>query len=183
MALPRCVIGIDPGPIASGYVLFSRGLGRVISAGELMNDDLLVLFGEWREEDCELVIEEVVSHGMPVGASVFETVFWSGRFADRAASFGIPWTRRPFVQVATWFCRNSRAREAHVRQVLLDRFGGTRKAAVGSKRAPGPLRGVQGHAWSALAVALSHIEIVDELERARARLTEEPCPSDPRLSP
>jgi len=33
-------------------------------------------------------------------------------------------------------------------------YGGTRDAAVGTKKTPGPLYGVSGHAWQALAVAV-----------------------------
>jgi hypothetical protein len=45
------------------------------------------------------------------------------------------------------------AKDANIRQAILDRFGGKEKA-IGKKANPGPLYGVKSHLWSALAVAL-----------------------------
>jgi hypothetical protein len=42
-----------------------------------------------------------------------------------------------------------RAKDPNVRQALLDKIG-----PVGTKKNPGPLYGVSGHGWSALAVAV-----------------------------
>ena len=53
----------------------------------------------------------------------------------------------------------SRAKDAHVRQSLLDRYGSTRQLAIGSKSRPGPLYGISGHSWAALAVAVSFVEL------------------------
>jgi hypothetical protein len=41
-----------------------------------------------------------------------------------------------------------RAKDANIRQALIDKLG-----AVGTKKAPGPLYGISGHLWAALAVA------------------------------
>ena len=46
-------------------------------------------------------------------------------------------------------------RDALVRQRLIEMHGGTRQAAQGLKKSPGPLYGVSGHAWQALAVAIA----------------------------
>jgi hypothetical protein len=37
--------------------------------------------------------------------------------------------------------------------------GGERRAAMGTKKAPGPLYGVASHAWAALAVAVAAQEV------------------------
>ena len=39
----------------------------------------------------------------------------------------------------------------------VDLFGG-KEAAVGTKKAPGPLHGVKSHLWSALALAVTHYD-------------------------
>jgi hypothetical protein len=61
---------------------------------------------------------------------------------------------------------------------LLDRFGPGREVAVGTKRAPGPLYGIKGDEWSALAVALTlQAQLEPELhamERAIAPLVQGP---------
>ncbi len=51
-------------------------------------------------------------------------------------------------------CGDSRAKDANIRQALIDRFGGS--AAVGRKAAPGPLYGISRDVWSALAIAVTY---------------------------
>jgi hypothetical protein len=46
-------------------------------------------------------------------------------------------------------CNSPRAKDANVRQALLDRLG-----PQGTKKAPGPTYGVKSHEWAALAVAV-----------------------------
>lgn len=48
--------------------------------------------------------------------------------------------------------------DAMVRQSILERYGGTRRAAVGIKKEPGPLYGVKSDVWAALAVAITVAE-------------------------
>ena len=51
-------------------------------------------------------------------------------------------------------CNSMRAKDANVRQAILDRFGG-KAAAIGRKRQPGPLYGIAGDLWAALAVGIT----------------------------
>lgn len=51
-------------------------------------------------------------------------------------------------------CGDSRAKDANIRQALIDRFGGS--AAIGRKAAPGPLYGISRDVWSALAIAVTY---------------------------
>ena len=51
-------------------------------------------------------------------------------------------------------------RDSLVRQRLIEMHGGERRAAMGTKKAPGPLYGVSSHAWAALAVAVAAQEPV-----------------------
>jgi hypothetical protein len=48
-----------------------------------------------------------------------------------------------------------RATDANIRASLIDRYGPGKDSAIGSKRSPGPLYGLKGDEWSALAVALT----------------------------
>ena len=52
-------------------------------------------------------------------------------------------------------CGTARAKDPNVHQALIDMYGGSMKAAKGTKKAPGPLYGVKSHIWSALAVAVA----------------------------
>jgi hypothetical protein len=52
-------------------------------------------------------------------------------------------------------CGTVRATDADVRDALIHRFGPGKEKAVGKKKTPGPLYGVKGHGWAALAVAVT----------------------------
>jgi hypothetical protein len=58
--------------------------------------------------------------------------------------------------------------DKHVRQAILDRFpgtGGGKTPQIGTKKQPGPLYGVKGHMWAALAVALTAEKmLLDEVD-------------------
>lgn len=99
-----------------------------------------------------VVIEKVESYGMAVGAEVFDTVLWAGRFAEAAHRVPVVMLPRRAVKLA--LCADSRAKDANIRQALIDRFGGS--AAIGRKAAPGPLYGISRDVWSALATAVTY---------------------------
>jgi hypothetical protein len=81
------VIAIDPGTETSAFVLFD---GRcVLDHGQLENRALLerLIARQFGGPGAMTVIEQIEAMGMSVGASTFETVFWSGRFAQAAGMF------------------------------------------------------------------------------------------------
>jgi hypothetical protein len=96
----------------------------------------------------------VASYGMPVGREVFETCVWIGRFQQ---SWRYPEAVKLVYRrdVKLHLCGNSRAKDANIRQALIDKLG-----PVGTKSAPGPLYGVKSHAWAAVAVAVTAYETV-----------------------
>jgi hypothetical protein len=140
------VLALDPGTTETGMVAYEHG--RVAASSVTENGAML----NWlRSQSCGaqvLAIEWIESFGMPVGREVFETVRWIGRFQqawrDPDSVLFIP--RR---EVKVELCGSARAKDANVRQALLDRLG-----PQGTKKAPGPTYGVKSHAWSALAVAV-----------------------------
>jgi hypothetical protein len=147
------VLGIDPGPTRSAYVLFD---GRSITEhGILPNDEILIIITS-RETD-HLVIEKIASFGMPVGEEVFETVFWTGRFAQRWHGAAARIRR---IDIKNHLCHNSRANDTHIRQALIDRFGPGKEKAIGKKAAPGPLFEIHADEWAALAVAVTHYDLI-----------------------
>jgi hypothetical protein len=156
------ILAIDPGTVQSAWVLFANG--RPAASGIWPNADLLVALRSgaptatdagWQVIEPDLaVIEQVASYGMPVGAEVFETVRWAGRFEE--ALHPTPVVLLARMAVKMHLCGNSRAKDANIRQALLDKFGG--KAATGTKKAPGPLYGIHADLWAALAVAVTFVE-------------------------
>ncbi len=147
------VFAVDPGPEQSALVVFD-GL-HIVDHATFDNGDLLSRFQTHIPASHHwLVIEQVASFGLPVGAEVFETVFVTGRFIQAWASQAMPWDRVKRHTVKTALCGNQRAKDPHIRQALLDRFGPGRAKAIGTVKAKGPLYGITGDQWSALAVAV-----------------------------
>ena len=147
------ILAIDPGPVESAYVMWDGQ--RVHEFGKEPNSSVLVYVRASRSllHMSGLVIEMIASYGMPVGAEVFETCVWIGRFME---AFGADRCHRiPRIQVKSHLCHSGKATDANIRQAIIDRFGGN-ATAIGKKKAPGPLYGVSGDVWAALAVALTY---------------------------
>ena len=143
------ILAIDPGTTRSAWLRFDGT--RPGAFGITANEVLVRALRSGGLPDV-VVIEKVESYGMAVGAEVFDTVFWAGRFAEAAERVPVVLLPRRAVKLA--LCGNSRAKDANIRQALLDRFGGA--AAVGRKAAPGPLYGIHRDVWSALAIAVTY---------------------------
>jgi hypothetical protein len=151
------VLGIDPGTYQSGWVKLFVGCGsvRVEGCGVAPNDDILDLVAG--DDIQRLAIEMIASYGMPVGAEVFRTCVWIGRFVQRYGAITADDVKLiARILVKSHLCLSSKATDANVRQALIDRFGGS--SAIGKKQEPGPLYRVKSHAWPALAVALTAYE-------------------------
>jgi len=145
------IIAIDPGTTQSGYVLYDGSI--VHESGVIPNDPILIMIKSLTGLDY-LACEMMDSYGMPVGQEVFETCVWIGRFTQ---AFGPERTRFIYRRdIKMHLCNSSRAKDANIRQALIDRFGGP--DAIGKKASPGPLYGVKSHAWAALAVAVTAID-------------------------
>ncbi len=145
------IIGLDPGPEQSALVLWDGA--AIVTAIQQPNDFVLErIYGlRHTEPRAILVIEQVASFGMAVGAEVFETVFWSGRFAEAFGMHRVARIKRLDVKMA--LCHDSRAKDTNIRQALIDRFG-----KPGTKKNPGVLYGVSNDLWSAVAVAVAWSE-------------------------
>ncbi len=141
------IFAIDPGPVKSAYVLFD---GVIIIEKNILPNDWLLSRLSSSDYDF-LVIEQVKCYGMTVSDSIFDTVFWSGRFCQVGSSH---WERVPRMDVKIHLCHNSRANDSNIRTAILDRFGG-KEIAMGKKKTPGPLYGIKKDLWAAFALALT----------------------------
>jgi hypothetical protein len=151
------ILAIDPGTTESQYVIWDGT--RVLDAGLIANAALLSWLSNpvYKYPGLTACIEMVASFGMPVGREVFETVYWIGRFDQRLRDLNTEPVRVARQAVKLHLCHSARAKDANIRQALLDRFGG-KEAAIGRKATPGPLYGVKSHAWAALALAVTFAE-------------------------
>ncbi|WDI91942.1 hypothetical protein JH280_11390 [Xanthomonas campestris] len=155
------ILAIDPGTEESGWVILWDG--RVLASGIAANESMLhQLRMEGYGDIDTLAIEMIASYGMPVGREVFETCVWVGRYQQA-------WRSPEAVQlvyrrdVKLHLCGNAKAKDANIRQALLDLIG-----PQGTKRAPGPTYGVKSHAWAALGVAATVAGITPESQRVAA---------------
>lgn len=154
----RCemILAIDPGNEQSAWCEFDGGLP--IRSDKSRNSDLLSLIrtcsigavGEGRM----LAIEMIASYGMAVGKEVFDTCLWVGRFMEAWENRGGTVRLVYRKEVKLYLCETVRANDSNIRAAIVDRFGGKEKA-IGKKAMPGPLFGLKGDEWSALAVALT----------------------------
>lgn len=153
------ILGIDPGPEESALVEYDTLTKRPVWFGKLPNSEAGAAIECSRAE--EMCVEMIASYGMPVGAEVFETCVWIGRFTQRWLSTGAKrdWIAKRIFrrEVKVYLCNSMKATDTNVRAALIDRYGGKEKA-IGKKAAPGPLYGISGDVWSALAVAITYAE-------------------------
>lgn len=148
------ILGIDPGNEQSAWCELVDGAPR--ASEKIENAKLLHALRSDQFASADLLaIEMIASYGMPVGREVFETCLWIGQFIEAWASRGGAYRLVYRRDVKMFLCESNRANDATIRAALIDRYGPGRERAIGTKRAPGPLYGVKGDAWSALAVALT----------------------------
>jgi len=147
------ILAVDPGTIESAYVVYD--VGKIRNKGIMPNEKLLTMLKNAESMGVLLAVEMVASFGMPVGEDVFETVLWTGRFIE---AWGGPFELVYRQDVKMHLCKNTRAKDANIRQAILDRYprtGGGKTPQIGTKKAKGPLYGCSSHIWSALAVAIT----------------------------
>jgi len=152
------IYAIDPGTEMSAVAQYDTSTRKILEAEQIENEELLCrIYTHPKSADIVLGIEMVASYGMAVGKTVFETVYWIGRFVEAANNSG--WkSYRVFRQdIKLFLCNSVRAKDANIRQSIIDRFpatGGGKTPQIGTKNKPGLLYGIKSHSWSALAVAL-----------------------------
>lgn len=147
------ILAIDPGTTESGFCEVADG--NVMHSGVCSNAAMLRVIA--RSAADVLAIEMIASYGMPVGREVFQTCVWIGRFQQAwDAPEDVKLVYRQAVKLH--LCGTSKAKDANVRQALIDLFpasGGGKCPQIGTKGQPGPLYGVSSHAWPALGVAVT----------------------------
>lgn len=160
------VLAVDPGPKESAAVLYDSTGPKPILGGMISENDEV---RRWVQQEAtyngnvwNVAIEEVGHYGtgMPAGREVFDTCKEIGRLIEACHEHaGVRLILRATIK--THLCGTPRAKDANVRQALLDLprwqevgLGGGATPAVGTKAKPGPLYGIKSHLWSALAVAV-----------------------------
>lgn len=152
------LLAIDPGCTESAYVVIDQEC-RPLWFDKTENYNLLGLLADAQTRDDwqagSLAVEMVASYGMPVGAEVFETCVWIGRFWEVGSQIGMRCERVKRQPVKLHHCHSSKANDATVRQALVDRFAmGHRNYGKGTKANPGWFYGFRADVWQAYALAV-----------------------------
>lgn len=162
------ILAIDPGAKQSGYVIweitpadkYNEAGGKLIDNGIVVNPEILELIESQKVMPdrprivTHVAIERIRGFGIVAGDDVFDTCEWVGRFEYAALMLGLPVELIPRKDIKKHLCGTITTNDKYVRMALIDRFGET-----GTKKAPGPLFGVSGHCWSALAVAVTATDL------------------------
>ena len=116
------ILAIDPGNVESAYTIMDKRTMKPIEVGKCSNECLLQRLDNLSQNKFECcAIEMVASYGMPVGASVFETCVWIGRFWEMVENrVGIPTVRIFRKDVKMNICGQTKAKDGNIRQALID---------------------------------------------------------------
>jgi hypothetical protein len=137
----KTIFAIDPGPEKSAFVQWN---GKVIDHGHVTNAEMRQLLIGREYDTC--AIEMLASYGMAVGASVFNTCLWVGRFCEVSRMEPVLCYRK---DIKMHLCKTMRSKDKDIRQALLAKVG-----PQGTKANKGPTYGITSHSWAALAVAV-----------------------------
>lgn len=142
------IFAIDPGSTESAYVELDKK-GQLVSFGQESNGDLLERVYSLSPASSTVVIEMIASYGMAVGAEVFETCVYIGRLWERSRNIN-PVVRVVRKEVKMHLCGSNAAKDANIRQALIDRWGGPQETKKG-----GSLYKVSNDVWAALALGVT----------------------------
>lgn len=148
-------LAIDPGNTDSAYVVVDDQC-RPDVFGKLPNATLLATLPTICRDNAVDVaaIEMVASYGMAVGAEVFDTCVWIGRFAERIDLY-IPTHLVKRLPVKLHHCHDSKAKDSNIRQALVDRFApGQPNHGKGTAKTPGWFHGFSADVWQAYALGV-----------------------------
>lgn len=158
------VLAVDPGNIKSGYVIAEydeNDITRVLRVGKVENAEMMQIISEAAESaETDFVIEMIAGMGMAVGAEVFDTCVWIGRFWERALARDF----RTMLYIyrreeKLCLCASPRAKDANIRQALADRYApGQPNFGKGTKKQPGFFFGFSADMWAAMAVAATYYD-------------------------
>lgn len=178
--MKRTIYALDPGSVESGWATL-RADGTVFT-GIMDNDGIAETLLSIDHEQVVVVIERMRPRGMPTAGDEMRAMEWFGAFAQ-AAGYSPRTVAHVYRDDAKLhLCGQAGVKDKHVRQALIDRWGGDAVAlgyqvcghcggtgghgrgkerrvcggCNGQKRsAKGPLYDVAGDGWAALAVAVT----------------------------
>ncbi len=150
------ILAIDPGNEQSGVVVWDNK--KVLHCKKWDNNELKLSLQKIKGIDL-LAIEMIASYGMPVGATVFDTCVWIGRFIEIVDAKHIHHIKVYRKDVKMHLCHSMKAKDSNVTQALVDRFATSPKNhGKGTKKDPGFFYGFKKDIWQAFGVAVTAMD-------------------------
>jgi len=159
------ILAVDPGSAESAYVMLDESLNP-IEFGKFSNENVktemrrLLKHYYTPDKPIGVAIEMVASYGMSVGATVFDTCVWVGRFTEMAEQCGriAQYIYRKDEKMN--LCHNMKAKDSNITQALVDRFApGQPNHGKGTKSNPGWFHGFSKDIWQAYAVGVTFYDL------------------------
>ena len=150
------ILAIDPANENSAFCLLDENYNLILF-DKIPNERMRELL---RTENYDiLAIEKIESFGMAVGATVFETCVWIGRFIEIAVGRNIGWKGIYRKEEKLNLCKSTKAKDANIRQALIDRFAKFDfKNGKGTKKQQDFFYGVSADMWAAIAVGVTYLD-------------------------
>lgn len=153
------LIAIDPGNKESAFVYMNEISYRPKYAYKVKNEELLKEISTLKGNEL-VAIEMIASYGMAVGAEVFETCVWIGRFTQALVSGGIDPIRIYRKEVKSNLCNSVKAKDSNIMKALIDRFAEhDMKSGKGVKAKPDWFYGFSKDIWAAYAVGVTYLDM------------------------
>lgn len=134
-------MALDPGNLETGWALVredSSAVGglQLIDKGIAANKELRSMFVKNKIFDPRrqvLLVETPKPRGQPTAAEEMDTLLAVGRFVQQWAVRGGRWSLVFRGDVKSVVCGDAKAKDAHIRQAMIDRFGGAAVVQKGKK--------------------------------------------------
>ena len=171
------ILSIDPGTKQSGFVVYDTEKREILAMQIIPNTILPVAilhssyYNPIKGEEIDIEPDVLVFEGMnlyhAVSEDTIQTLIWCGEFkqAFKQYYWGRYRSQSQIPEPEIYEIKRSAIRkhfrvknDSGIRVAIIDRFGGSRSVAVGTKKQKGALYGVKSHIWSALAVAVCYVE-------------------------
>jgi hypothetical protein len=159
------ILAIDPGSTESAYVILDEDL-KPIEFGKFVNENVktemrrLLKYYYTPSSPIGVAIEMVASYGMSVGATVFETCVWIGRFTEMSEQCGRPAKYIYRKDEKMNLCHSMKAKDSNITQALVDRFSPDKSNhGKGTKKDPGWFYGFSKDVWQAYAVGVTYHDL------------------------
>ena len=160
------MLAIDPGPERSALVEFDADRFRYVRAAYAVNER--IRFAVFKSRADRALIEYTPPYTQRVKGTghayvpkeILQTAFESGRMVEAWEQSHGPgdWGLINRTTIRRWLLGHTQGGDPEIRAAICDRFGVTAKTAKGTKKEPGPLYGIKGDLWAALAVAIVYCD-------------------------